>query len=108
MISETFHDIPKTTEVYQVTNGHPKSVASFLCTEHGILYRVRTPRERSLHKSRGRHAPPGRLGKPTTGQREAGILASQSAGGTRMSNAERTLLAMRKKYTLEYWRAAMR
>ncbi len=41
-------------------------------TYHGIAYGPRGLRQRTAHRSRGGHVPPGRSGKPTTGQRGRG------------------------------------
>jgi hypothetical protein len=44
--------------------------------ENGIAYRVRTPWRRTPHSSRGRHDPPGSMGKP--GTRRRGNLRNQA------------------------------
>ena len=43
-------------------------------TDHAIAYGVRTLWQRSLHSSHRSNDRPGRTGKPSTGQREAGVL----------------------------------
>ena len=57
-------------------------------TEHGMAYGPRGPRSRSSNSSRGRHAPPGRTGEPSTGRSGAGGRIIGYCEVREMRNAE--------------------
>ena len=73
-------------------------------TEHGMAYGPRGLRSRSSNSSRGRDAPPGRTGEPSTGRSGAGGWIIGCCEVREMRNAEATpviLLDMREKTTGE-------
>src|SRR6266571_2005865 len=68
-------------------------------TYHGMAYELRGLGSQSLHSTCGSHAPPGRLGKPTTEGRKTGEVESPRKRG--MRNARRQGLSGTRSRTRE-------
>src|SRR5512132_3816403 len=71
------------------------ALGRFAVTEHGMAYGARALRLRSPNSSRGRHAPPGRTGKPSAGRSGTGDSIRSNREVREMRRAETVLSIMR-------------